>query len=175
MLKPGVGDPVEEKGRQMSRTSLVIALMTAAALVVFIIASAGPAAAARTDICSEQIAQCFARGSEFCRNSQNEASCLAGNERKCFKAFNKCASQVPLQGSAKTTNVPSTNPTGTPPKGGLEPITGGVVTQPGGGGSSPTKPKGGLEPINSGSTQQSGSGDGSGSGTTTIYRTHGKR
>ena len=147
----------------MTRTSLGIALMTAAALVVLIVATAGPAAA--TDVCSDQIVKCLARGSEFCRGGQNEAQCLIQSERACFHAYNRCVSHNPTPGSSTTTNVPPTDPTGTPPKGGLKPITGGGIKDPGGG-SSPTKPKGGLEPIISGSTQQSGDGSGSG---VTIY------
>ena len=150
--------------------------MTTAALVVFIIASAGPAAAARTDVCSEQVAQCFARSSEFCRSAQNETQCLTQSERNCFQAFNKCLSHVPTPSGSTTTNAPPTDPTGTPPKGGLKPITGGGIKDPGSGGGSPTKPIVGLEPINPVGVNKSG--DGSGSGNTTIYRahtSHGKR
>ena len=153
----------------MNRTSIGIALMTAAALVVSIVATAGPASAA--DVCSDQIAKCFARASEKCRHTSDEASCLTYSERGCFDGFNRCVARHPTTGSRAPTNAPPTDPTGTPLKSGLKPITGVGIKDPGSGGSSPTKPIRGLEPINSGSTQQSGD-SGSGSGTTTIYRTH---
>jgi len=74
--------------------------------------------------------------------------------------------------STKNSGNKSTDPTGTPPKGGLTPVDVGGIKDPGGGGSSPTKPIHGLEPISVGGIKQSG--DGTGSDTTTIYRTHSK-
>jgi hypothetical protein len=153
----------------MSRASLGIALMIVAALVVSIVATAGPAAAA--DKCSEQVAKCVAGCGSRCGDSE---FCTDICDTKCWSTFEMCAAAQdalhPKPGRSAPTNAPPTDPTGTPLKGGLKPITGGGIKDPGSGGGSSTKPIRGLEPINSGSTQQSG--DGSGSGTTTIYRTH---
>jgi hypothetical protein len=158
----------------MNRTSIGIALMTAAALVVLIVATAGPAAAFKVDRCSEHAAQCMARCDLKCDGDLTKAGCIELCESACFDAFNKCAINAPMPGGSANTNTPPTDPTGTPLKGGLKPITGGGIKDPGSGGSSPPKPIVGLEPINPSGPQKSGDG-GSGPGPTTIYRTHGKR
>ncbi len=148
----------------MSRTSIGIALMITAALVVLIVASAGPAAAddSGPTVCDVFWSICLSR----CDPSRY-GKCMG----RCFDQYKEC--QGPRSEGSNLPPAKTTNPNNPPPKGivGVPPITGGGIKDPGGGGSSPTKPMIGLEPISPSGPQKSGDG-GSGSGTTTIYRTH---
>ena len=157
----------------MSRTSLGIAIMGTVALVVFIMGTAGPVPAepfpdAGEQACQRNYNQCM-DSCDRISGSRADGSAYARCIGKCSVALVNCNPQHPSPSSF----APPNDPTNPPPKGkgGLNPVTGGGISQPGGGINPPPKPIRGLEPINSGGAKQSGD-FGTDSGTTTIYRSH---
>ena len=145
----------------MFRTSIGISLMTAAALVVFIIAAAGPASAT----CMSVYNRCMDGCDRLPPGGDGSQRAICKGH--CSNRYARCTGILNESGAS---SFQPTNPTGTPPKGGLKPITGGGIKDPGGGSGSPTKPIRTTKPVDLGGIKESG--DGSGSGNATIYRSH---
>ncbi len=143
----------------MPKTSLGIALMTAAALTIFILATAGPASARCVDQYNRCMNSCAYRPDG--RDGSARAACIG----KCGLKFVSCCGSGATSGA--TNAMPPMFPPGTPPKkwGGQPPVNVGV-NQPGGGSSSPPKGPIGLQPPVNVGVNQPGGGSGSG---VTIY------